>query len=81
MIVAILLAVHVLIFGVLGYVLFSGFNFKDCKRKENTNMECSTACSEPDCCSDYFSTLHSSLLQCAWHASGVRHSGCIAASQ
>jgi hypothetical protein len=72
--VAILLAVHVLIFGVLGYVMFSGYTMSSCSVKRNTNLECSTfvgnegdeCCASPTCCSDYFSTLHSSLLQRMW---------------
>jgi hypothetical protein len=75
--VAVLLAVHVLVFGVLGFVLFSGFTLTSCERKRNTNLECSTflngtcaagggpgaAAACGGACSDYFSTLHSSLLQ------------------
>ena len=73
--VAVLLAVHVLIFGVLGYVLFSGITFTNCERQSNTRQECSTFasdCAAPACCSDYFSTLHTSLLQCTWHPGSVR---------
>ena len=67
--VVILLCVHILVFGVLAYVLFAGYTIEpsSCTVHFTEDKACSTFMnSGPRNCTDYFSSLQSSLLQRTW---------------
>jgi hypothetical protein len=64
--VAVLLCIHIMLFGVLGYAMFSGKSLETCDGPRNRDLFCSTFvsdCDLPPCCSDYFASFHSSVLQ------------------
>ena len=59
--VAILLGAHTLLFGVLGFALFSGVQGRGkCAVDRSTGLRCSTFA---DICRDYFSSLQDSFMQ------------------
>ncbi len=60
--VAILLGAHTLLFGVLGFALFSGVQGRgQCSVTRSSELHCSTY---TDSCRDYFSTLQDSFMHC-----------------
>lgn len=62
--VGIMLAVHVLFFGVLAFVLFAGVDGTRCAPRRGSNKRCSTFVTVADGgCSDFFSTLPDALMQ------------------